>query len=418
MTTTLINVQDITTLQPISSAQVFINGVGVGSTNSSGNLTISLGGGTFPTISIKASSYQLYSGSLNVGIANNIFMQLAPVQTTFPFNLIVNPEAPAVGTIFTFSNNGSPISATYTTGGVSVTGLSSGQQTVTASINGYLDINQVFDVSTTSQGTIELTVSSDDGEAKGAQTQSIQDPNTSLILPTQTPVLNPEFVAPNTGQGTYFTITQARIYIGNLFIDELSSIQFALQDNQLPIYGYASRFWDALAQGKSLVQGQLSINFISEGYLYTALQEYTKFTEQPSPPVNKIASQQQQRMTTLTNSLQNPDPAWTPDMIANAKKEVQNLAAALGPTSIQTASSQINAINKSQQNNVLGLPGGDYSNPVYVNTSFDIVIQYSGAGRTITRRLEQCKLISNESVLDHSGTPILDSYGFIARRLR
>ena len=53
--------------------------------------------------------------------------------------------------------------------------------------------------------------------------------------------------------------------------DELDSVQFVLQDNKIPIYPYMGRYFAAIGQGRSLVQGQIAINFISEGYLYAVL---------------------------------------------------------------------------------------------------------------------------------------------------
>jgi hypothetical protein len=55
----------------------------------------------------------------------------------------------------------------------------------------------------------------------------------------------------------------ARMYIGNVFVDELDSVQFVLQDNKIPVYPYLGRYFAAIGQGRSLVQGQIAINFIS-----------------------------------------------------------------------------------------------------------------------------------------------------------
>ena len=44
-----------------------------------------------------------------------------------------------------------------------------------------------------------------------------------------------------------------------------------LQANLIPKFGYCSFKFDDVAQGKSLIQGQLAINFISPGYLIGVL---------------------------------------------------------------------------------------------------------------------------------------------------
>ncbi|MGI4814859.1 MAG: hypothetical protein ACRYGG_16215, partial [Janthinobacterium lividum] len=102
-----------------------------------------------------------------------------------------------------------------------------------------------------------------------------------------------EWIYPNNSQGKYLTGTQARIYIGNLFIDEIDTLYYAFNNNRIPVYGYSSANVDAFGQGRRLVQGQLSVNFVSEGYLFTVLSEYSnKFGSaslSPSQQNNKDA---------------------------------------------------------------------------------------------------------------------------------
>jgi hypothetical protein len=124
-------------------------------------------------------------------------------------------------------------------------------------------------------------------------------------------------------------------------------------------------------------------------------------------------------MNTLVTGLNSSALENNAAAITAAKQEINNLAGtSSGKTLVQGASSLQTQLNNAQQNNLLGLAGGDYPNAVYQNIPFDIVINFEGAGRTVTRRIESCSLISNETVLDHNGSPILDSYGFIGRRLR
>lgn len=416
----VITVRTASSHTPIAGAQVFVNGIGKGSTDGAGHVTLSLPDGSTYDLAVKATSYTTFTTS---GVlANQSFTvnmeAVAPVGL-IDFKLTIWPEEPARGVPLVFSNAGNPISANYNVGGVTIFGLTAGPQTVTASIPGYLAVNEIFDVSQQASGTIELRASTDTGGALKQQNFGSQDPETASLLPALTPEDVPEFVAPNFGQGTYFTMTQARMYIGDLFIDELNGLQFALQDNKIPIYGYASRYYDAMAQGKSLVQGQFMINFISEGYLVSALRRYRdQLGINAGVPVDEVRTQQQARLTSLVNKLQNPDPAWTPAMFAAAKSEINSLAASLGSASLVAATNGISLARKKQDNNIIGLAGGDYPNAVYEDVAFDVIVEYTGAGRTITRRLEDCHLISNESIMDHSGTPILDSYGFVARRLR
>ena len=69
----------------------------------------------------------------------------------------------------------------------------------------------------------------------------------------------------------YFTGTQASIWIGETWVTECFGISFNAQQNVIPIFGYASSVFDAMAKGRVLVQGTFEINFIDEGYLYYVL---------------------------------------------------------------------------------------------------------------------------------------------------
>ena len=91
--------------------------------------------------------------------------------------------------------------------------------------------------------------------------------------PVQTYVypVDPEYIAPDYGFQRYFTCAQSRLFLNDIFIDEFNHIQWELQFNLIPKFGYCSSKFDDVAQGKSLVQGQLAINFVSPGYLIGAL---------------------------------------------------------------------------------------------------------------------------------------------------
>ena len=73
----------------------------------------------------------------------------------------------------------------------------------------------------------------------------------------------------NTVNGTkrYYSSVDAEIYFGDMFIDEVTSIEWAVQQQAMPIYGYNSYCFDDMAVGSRLVQGQFSVNFLKAGFL-------------------------------------------------------------------------------------------------------------------------------------------------------
>lgn len=431
---TIITAMDSTTHVTISGASIFVNGQGVGSTDNTGQFSLTLNtpipmstlgpmARTY-SLSIKISGYNTFSKTgLIEGFPVAAFLEAATVDNQVNFRLNINPEAAANGVVVSFDDGGTPVLAAYVFGGLSVK-LSSGPQTITANIATYQPVSAVIDTTQTTAKSLQLISLTDTGVKQPISQQTSLTPTSDQLLPAIARNVLPECIPPNNGQGTYFTMTQARVYIGDIFIDELNYCQFILQNNKIPIYGYASRDFDNIAQGKSLVQGQFGINFISEGYLFTALKEYNDLSGSGNvvDATTDTTTQNQATLLSLVNKMQNPDPSWTPAMFTTAKAQINQLVIDLGPQgpqAIQSAKAGIDSAIKKQSDSILGLPGGDYNvNATYNDIEFDIVIQYTGAGRTITRRIERCHLISNESIMDHSGTPIIDSYGFIARRLR
>ena len=72
----------------------------------------------------------------------------------------------------------------------------------------------------------------------------------------------------------YFSGAQVSVYIGDVWIDEITSISYSVQQSRAPLYGYADTYFRDVAKGKVLVQGQFTINFKESGYLWLVLQRY------------------------------------------------------------------------------------------------------------------------------------------------
>jgi hypothetical protein len=65
----------------------------------------------------------------------------------------------------------------------------------------------------------------------------------------------------------YFSGADVHLYFGDIFVDEIVNIAWALQEEVMPIYGYNSYTFDAVARGKRVIQGTFAMNFTSVGYL-------------------------------------------------------------------------------------------------------------------------------------------------------
>lgn len=69
----------------------------------------------------------------------------------------------------------------------------------------------------------------------------------------------------------YFCGANVWVEIENLPILEAAAISYNVIDSSVPIYGYSSRYFDAIAPGQVLVQGALVVNFVHHDYLFQAI---------------------------------------------------------------------------------------------------------------------------------------------------
>lgn len=65
----------------------------------------------------------------------------------------------------------------------------------------------------------------------------------------------------------YFAGSNAKIFFGDVWVDDIITIQYRAEQNKLPVYGYSSQYYDAILKGQVIVQGSLAIAFKEVGYL-------------------------------------------------------------------------------------------------------------------------------------------------------
>ena len=435
---------------PVVGAQVYINGTINFDPNQFTVVTDTNGNASFQVLSnlgnqlmqVTANGFQ--SGTQSISTLTfgpqSINLSLTPVAIQA---VTVNLQfVPATAGITWQITSGSPPATFVIASGVSAAdGTASTSSTITlgtynftANLAGYQSLTTSIVVTAqTSPYTYTLIANSTDtstqqGNTSGDSSAATTQPTSNISsVTTQAPAAS-EYIYPNTDYDKYFTIVGARIYIGNLFIDECNTIQYAVQDNAIPAYGYASRYADAYGQGKSLVQGQLTINFVTEGYLYTVLKEYAKYQPPsqfttPSSNASNTVSQILGMMATrdsymqqVNNNANSNQPAVMNSAVQAGllNTQITDMLKTLTPVQLASLSSQ-----RQQQlttfNDVVG-----FDNPVYQDILFDLRVELGNEATGVKRirYIEKCKLIANEQVIAPDGQTILDSYGFIGRRLR
>ena len=73
----------------------------------------------------------------------------------------------------------------------------------------------------------------------------------------------------------YYSGSQISIYIGDILVDDIESIQFNVTQTKRPIYGYGSQYFHTVADGQVLVEGGFSIPFKEADYILAVLENYT-----------------------------------------------------------------------------------------------------------------------------------------------
>ena len=109
----------------------------------------------------------------------------------------------------------------------------------------------------------------------------------------------------------YYAGSQIGIYIGDIFVDEVTSLNFAIQHSKTPIYGYASQLFDAVSSGPILVQGSFTINFKESAYLIVVLDRLKALAGEETLPgfdkVGKKAPGNPLIQSTITPNPNKPD---------------------------------------------------------------------------------------------------------------
>lgn len=70
---------------------------------------------------------------------------------------------------------------------------------------------------------------------------------------------------------SYISAPQGKLYINGIHIDECYDIQYMYQELKQPIFGYNSKYYDAILPGQVTVAGSFTINYIHDAYLLRVL---------------------------------------------------------------------------------------------------------------------------------------------------
>ncbi|MFA5746170.1 MAG: hypothetical protein WC932_04935 [archaeon] len=118
----------------------------------------------------------------------------------------------------------------------------------------------------------------------------------------------------------YYAGSQVAIFMGDLWLSDITMIQYQATQNKRPFWGYKSKKFDVMAQGTQLIQGVFSMNYTHTNFLNMAVAEWRKRTVVPDKNT-EISEDEIQRFLTDIKATSDPyllkDLAYSPSGVMN-----------------------------------------------------------------------------------------------------
>ena len=244
---------------------------------------------------------------------------------------------------------------------------------------------------TTPEGSSGTTVKSGTGVSTSGLTRVVNDgesPYDPALLDKRPAWMDTNIEYHRTKSGTsflvdsaiikrYYSVIDAEVYFGNEYVEDIHDINWVVNQNVLPLFGYNSYTYDEVARGNRLISGNFTINFTSPNYLFAILEAANSATA-----------------STITSLEDYTVPALT-------------------------AGSEI-----TYRKNTLGSKISGHHAPLWPQT-FDIDIIFgenSAAGKPVHIILTGCALQACQQVLSASatGSPpvVMEQYSFVGQDIR
>lgn len=234
---------------------------------------------------------------------------------------------------------------------------------------------------------------------------------------------------------SYFTGSQASIWIDDIWVDEVFGISFSASQSILPIFGYASSLFDAVARGKVLVQGVFEINFVDEGYLYSVLNELARRRSGDKATEDVIADKIRRGIPVENLTVDRDRKRDSIDVIAEQIQLLKSVGVGNYPdgrsrrqtmSQIMEEISKLDSIGVGQIASHLATLPDDYGpqqknrNIIYDMIPFTLKGYFGnpelgGTAQGTVKEIRDCFLIGNEMVIDSSEEVVKERYSFLAR---
>lgn len=206
----------------------------------------------------------------------------------------------------------------------------------------------------------------------------------------------------------YYCGSDIGMFIGRVWVDDVISIQYTLNNNKTPVYGYMSEKFDGVARGSTVIEGQFAIAFREVKYFRKILQEYGKEQNYGDIAVGKLS----RNLIDVYGEQDFDNLREAEEGETNKDEYGNNLPFAEDDTIITLQ-------DDSKQPDRFGYSDLGYTNRV--NYGFDIFITY-GDPSEINREgtavlITDCHITSQSMTMQPSGEPIAEIYTFFAKSI-
>jgi len=195
----------------------------------------------------------------------------------------------------------------------------------------------------------------------------------------------------------YFSGAQASIFIGDVWVDDVTAIDYTVQHTRAPFYGYGSQHFDFVPKGSILVSGSFTINFREPNYLWLIAERYKIFN---TTKEERIKERKDLEAADLANTYVN-----------DRRQRFDTFFNKVDPNTAKGV-----LIEQSREFN--GITENNKKDP-YNHKVFDILIGYGNylgehsPGETIS----SVHIMGKSKVINADGRPIAEQYNFIAKRV-
>ena len=234
---------------------------------------------------------------------------------------------------------------------------------------------------------------------------------------------------------SYFSGANARVYFGDIWVEEMVSIQFGIDENVAPIYGFNSYMFDKVARGTRMVSGAFIINHTETDYINIILEELYRNID--SQNKNLLGNSQLDGLMsdlTTSNSIRNIENLLEINEGKTYNEYVRNLRNSYwGTQSTSQNTIQKRGMAREYDTNYFKNKEGSSEVNLLKDHGFNILIDYSPSAneRDFKAAIKNLKnksslsqsfrsiigvhITGENQIISPDGQPIQTQYNFIAR---